>query len=305
MSITTLIDFDNGILNVLRYYSVFNYPITIEEVYGNCKIPCQLEELYEIMHDLRNRGEVFEFRGFYSISKEIVKDVERRLEGNAMAIEKEKGARVCARIINFFPVVRFVGISGSLSKGYSEKESDYDFFVVTKGNRLWITRTTLHVFKKLTFIVGKQHCFCMNYFIDEMALQIDEKNIFTAVELASMIPVYGTMTYKALLKANSWADAYFPNGFRRFSASGPIYDRRSVIKIFTEFLFNIVFPNSVNNWLMKITDKRWRNKWEHKKYPPEDYDLAFKTTLHVSKNHPRNHQKRTLSLLNKLMREAK
>ena len=82
-----------------------------------------------------------------------------------------------------FPFVRGVFISGSLSKRCAAEKEDVDYFIVTSANRLWIARTIMHLYKKLTYLRGRQDRYCMNYFIDEEALEIKEKNIFTAVEM--------------------------------------------------------------------------------------------------------------------------
>jgi hypothetical protein len=87
-----------------------------------------------------------------------------------------------------------------LSKNFADERADIDYFVVTKANRLWIARTLMHLFKKLTFLVGKQHYFCMNYFVDEEALTIQEKNLFTAVEVATLIPVCGNGSMESFLR---------------------------------------------------------------------------------------------------------
>lgn len=171
------------------------------------------------------------------------------------------------------------------------------FFIITEYNRLWICRTLLHLFKKLTFIVRAQHRFCMNYFIDTAALSLEEQNIFTATELASMIPLHGSILYKQLNTANNWANNYFPNGYRPFILTGGIDDSKSISKSIWERFINLLNPHTVNQRLMNITDKRWKNKWARKNYPMADYSIAFKTTLHISKNHPANHQKRVLSKL--------
>ena len=58
-------------------------------------------------------------------------------------------------------------MSGSLSKHFADEKSDIDFFIITSANRLWIARTCMHLFKKVSYIAGKQHWFCMNYYVDE------------------------------------------------------------------------------------------------------------------------------------------
>jgi hypothetical protein len=65
-------------------------------------------------------------------------------------------------------------------------------FITTAKNRLWIARTLMHGLKKLTFLFNKQHYFCMNYYVDEVQqLQIREKNIYTAIEVATLMPSTG------------------------------------------------------------------------------------------------------------------
>ncbi len=74
-------------------------------------------------------------------------------------------------------------------------------------------------------------------------------------------------------------------------------DLKNVASSGFEWLLNHMFPAKLNENLMKLTDTKWRRKWNVKGYPREDYELAFKTTLHISKNHPANYQKKILKAL--------
>jgi hypothetical protein len=47
---------------------------------------------------------------------------------------------------------------------------------------------------------------------------------------------------------------------------------------------------------MNLTNNKWRKKWARKNFPMEAYDLAFKTRLHVSKNHDKNYQEKILKM---------
>jgi len=207
-------------------------------------------------------------------------------------------ALAAGRLIYSFPFVKFVGISGSLSKGYASEDSDFDFFILTSENRLWICRTILHLFKKMTFLFGQQNKFCMNYFVDVSRPELEEKNIYTAIELSSLIPVAGSDTYNILMQHNLWIKRFLPNEYKRFY-SGPTADKKFFGAHLLELPFSLA-ATSLNNWLMRITDRRWRKKWMQKKYKEEDYALAFKTTLYHSKNHPANHQKKILESLRKV-----
>jgi len=64
-----------------------------------------------------------------------------------------------------------------------------------------------------------------------------------------------------------------------------------------ERIINLFAPGKLNKYLMILTDKKWKRKWAKRNYPMNQYTQAFKTTLHISKNHPANYQKRVLEAL--------
>ncbi len=288
-----------AILKTLNYYSIFHYPIDAEELYGSCSFHCALPSILDGLNKLEEQKLVYCHKGYYSLSAKVKEQVDRRITANLKAERDEQKARKVGSFLYQFPFVRFVGISGSLSKGFAEDTSDYDFFIVTEENRLWICRTLLHLFKKMTFLFGQQHKFCMNYFIDTHKLELDDKNLFTAIELSSLIPVKGTPTFFSLMNANKWVKEHLPNGYIKFGKTMPVKDNNNFVKRGAEFLMQLLSPTNINAGLMKLTDNKWRKKWERKNYPMQDYDTAFKTTIHISKNHPANHQKKILSHLAK------
>ncbi|HXS35495.1 MAG TPA: hypothetical protein VN721_02250 [Flavipsychrobacter sp.] len=286
-----------AVLYILRYYDVFRYPLKREEIHNNCPILCHINSIDKALSLLEADMAVYKYKDYYSIAPDIKQLVRRREKANDLAKEHIKSAIRVGKFIYSFPFVRFVSISGSLSKGYADANTDYDFFIVTKHNRLWICRTLLHLFKKLTFLVGKQHQFCMNYFIDSEHLEIEEKNIYTAIELHSIIPISGVSVYSGIIRQNKWLSQYIPNGYLRLYPKTRAEKKDGFIKKCLEFLLDHLSPSKLNEWLMHKTDIRWRKKWFSKNYPEEDYSLAFKTTLYHSKNHPHNYQKKVLNIL--------
>lgn len=291
------LDLGKEVLYVLQYYAMFDYPLKAEEIYRNCPKACAQQSIKVQLNELEERGKIFREGIFYSVLPDVTRSVSKRLAGNHLASVKKEQALRAGRLIYQFPFVRFVGISGSLSKGYATPDSDFDFFIATSPNRLWICRTLLHVFKKLTFVLGMQEKFCMNYFIDISHPTIEEKNRFTAIELATLVPVEGISSYTSLITANGWLNHYLPNN--DLSLPGNTSDKKPVLKSIGEFLLNILAPGLLNKCFMKITDAKWKRKWRKKNYPQEDYGLAFKTTLFVSKNHPANYQKKVLQQIDK------
>src|SRR6202000_1190878 len=135
---------------------------------------------------------------------------QRRHQGEVRADKLLTTAKRNARLLYQFPFVRGVCISGSLSKRCADERADIDYFIITRSNRLWIARTLMHLFKKLTYLRGRQHRYCMNYFVDEDALEIREKNIFTATELITLLPASGNTGLNKVFQANDWTTSYYP-----------------------------------------------------------------------------------------------
>jgi hypothetical protein len=73
--------------------------------------------------------------------------------------------------------------------------------------------------------------------------------------------------------------------------------RKGWFKKLAEWKLNLLWPESTNLFLMRLTDQKWRKKWHRKSFPMEEYDQAFFTSPHVSKNHPANFQKRILEAM--------
>ena len=47
--------------------------------------------------------------------------------------------------------------------------------------------------------------------LSERALELEDRNLFTATELAQMVPVAGYGVYRGMREANGWAAEFLPN----------------------------------------------------------------------------------------------
>ncbi len=271
-----------SILDSINYFSIFNFPLFLWEIHKYMDYPCTKETLKKVLEEMVSVKQIYCIQDCYF--KDLNKDaVTAKKQGYTLALKRLKKAEKMARFIYRFPFVKMVAISGSLSKYSSKPDGDIDYFIVTAYNRLWISRTLLHLFKKLTFLVGKQHDFCMNYFVDTSTLKIEEENKFTAIEIASLIFKQGDDVSTAFKKQNAWIKHFVPNAYNEKESSP--------IKKGTKQQGAL---DKLNKKLMEITDHKWRLKWKKKGYDMSQYALAFKTSLSVSKNHPKNYQKRIL-----------
>ena len=199
-----------AILKVLAYFDIFQYPLTAAEIKKYLDQPLHDHDLEHTLRHLLHDQHIYQLGEFYSLHNNPLLALRRR-EGNQRAAKLMPRAMKAGRFLYQFPFVSAIGISGSLSKNFADERSDVDFFIITKANRLWIARTLMHLFKKLTFLTGHQHYFCMNYYIDETALRIEDENIYTALEIATLVPVAGNQAADQFFVHNKWRTRFFPN----------------------------------------------------------------------------------------------
>src|SRR6201985_1615061 len=190
-----LSEIKENILATLAYFDMFNYPLSRAEIYLFLKSKHHYELFEDALRCLLNDAVIHQCDRFYTLKNDHY-TILRRNDGNKKAAELIKIAEKVGDFLIRFPFVRGIAISGSLSKNFADDESDIDLFIITAKNRLWIARTIMHLFKKLSFLVNKEHFFCMNYFIDEQGLEIVEKNIYTATEIVTLIPLEGDLTFE-------------------------------------------------------------------------------------------------------------
>jgi hypothetical protein len=195
-----------------------------------------------------------------------------------------------ARFIGAFPYIRGVFISGSLSKHCMSADSDIDFFIVTEPGRLWLARTLLVFFKKI-FLFNSHKYFCVNYFVDAAHLEIEEKNLFTATETVTLLPMYGREQYESFVLANTWAHDFLPHSPQRPNDGTPP-QRRGFFKKTAEYLFNGWLGGWLDEQAMRLTVGHWRRKFRH--FDDDTFDGAFKSRRHVSKHHPLYFQRSVL-----------
>lgn len=218
-----------------------------------------------------------------------------------MAVKQMAIARKAAKLISRFPFVETVAVSGSLSKNYADEKTDIDFFIITKANRLWIARTLMHLFKKLTYIRGKQHWFCMNYYVDEAGMEIPEKNIFTAMEIITLLPMEGLLCFKEFIEANVWTNNFFPA--HKIAVNAKMEIEKSFICKCIEKIFNSKAGDIIDKWLMTVTDRRWKKKTARGKLNAHNAKVGMMVSRHFSKPDPRNFQAKVVQQYEKRVKD--
>ena len=243
-----------------------------------------INETLEIL--CRNKN-IFRLDEFYSLQNDPALAQLRR-KGNDLAIKQMKTAEKVAKFLSKFPYVKGIAVSGSLSKSFANEKTDIDFFIITEANRLWIARTCMHLYKKLTFLTGRQHWFCMNYYVDEAGLEIAEKNIFTAMEIVTLVPMQGRSDMVKFIAGNGWTKTYFP--VHGFAIGNTPEIKRGTISRLIEKILNGKAGDRIDKWLMHITDSRWQKKAQMHKLNSKGICMGMIVDRHFSKPDPKNFQ---------------
>ena len=144
------------VLATLSYFSVFDYPVTIEELNNYLSDEVQPSDISCLI----NANLIQQSENKYYNLKDYPIDLKDRIKGNKRAEQLKERAIKRANFIGSFPFVRSVCLSGSMSKGYMGQDADLDFFIITKPNRLWIARTLLILYKKI-FLLNSRKYFCL------------------------------------------------------------------------------------------------------------------------------------------------
>jgi len=291
-----LLALEQAVLGTLVYFHLFRFPLTVEEAVRLTGHEASRSDLEGAVESLEGYGLVGREGEYLYLGDRDDVSLRKAAEARATSLEQRILAR--ARLIGRFPFVRGVGLSGSASKGILKPGDDVDFFVVTAPGRLWLCRTLLMVFKRLV-LLNSHRMFCVNYLIAEDRLTLPDRNVFTAMEIAWLRPVWGEGWYRAFLEANAWVRDFLPN----WTTSDPrgAESARVPPRAWMERAFAGVLGNRLDAWLRSLITRRNRRKYRH--LTTEEFSVAFRSEPHVSKHHPGHHQGRVTARFESTQRD--
>lgn len=269
------------VLRTVLYFDIFRYPLSPEEIYrylpsnstspGDVQQACKTPPLSAFLR---------EDDGLYFLppTSTQTSPVQDRRANERRARKFMKIAKWMARIVLRFPFVRGLGISGELSKGVVSKEGDIDFVVVTAPRRVWIVRTILILFKKV-FLLNSKRFFCLNHFIAEDYFSISEKNKYTALEIATIIPLSNSDYFSRFSDHNPWIRDFYPNLYPVF-ADGEVRKKQGLLQNILELPLRGAAGDRLDGRLMESWRTIWRKRYRH--LPEEKLRTLFRTEQSIS-----------------------
>jgi hypothetical protein len=269
---------EEAILKTVLYFDIFSFPPKYEEVYRF------LPQNSTSATHVREACQSLLFRSILSQQGEFVQlasrpnFVEQRLEREQRAERELRRARLVARGLRHVPFVRGIFLSGELSKGLASLRSDIDFVIVTAQGRLWLVRSILTVLKRLIFF-GSKRFLCLNYFVSERNLEHEERNRFTAMEIATLKPLVGLALFDKYVQANRWVVDFLPNSTPNSIASLE-HEPSSTLQRWSEHILNLISSTRFDPWLMNLWKWIWRRRY--RELSDQQREQQFRSLPHLS-----------------------
>jgi hypothetical protein len=274
----------------LLYGSIFDYPLTRDELYRYLMAPGgRRAEVEQAIDDALARTDGMETDGQFLYPAGRSDTVTTRLKRGCIAHQSWKRARFYARLIWALPYVRMVAVTGALAMNNVEKDDDIDFLIVTEANRLWMTRGMILLLARLAHVRGDT--LCPNYMVTSRALQLEQRDAYTAHELAQMATIHGRQVAVRLWAENAWCRDFLPNA--RLRVDEVVDARLPWILVASKVLGRAVLDLPVGNLI-----ERWEQRRKIARLSREAPVQARETryTADVCKGHADGHGRRVMAL---------
>lgn len=194
----------------VAYSDLFDYPLTAEEIHRYLTgVSASRRAVEELLADGCLTPRRLERIGAYYVlpGRAPIVAIRQRRAVAAPALWARAlhyGAQIAA-----LPFVRMVAVTGALAVDNSDPGDDLDYLIVTAPDRLWLCRAIIVGLARLARRRGD--VICPNYMLSERALTLDARSLYTAREVAQMVPLAGLAIYHRLRQLNAWVSDYLPN----------------------------------------------------------------------------------------------
>ncbi|MBI4215202.1 MAG: hypothetical protein HY602_00565 [Parcubacteria group bacterium] len=265
------------ILSALAYFDVFDYPLTLLEVYQyrfqrevlTASDNMSLPDVEAALNILISAQKIQYKEGFYFLTgRERVASL--RLKKYKIAYEKYKIAKWVAGWLSRFPFIRLLAVCNTLAYSNAEDRSDIDFFIIAHSRRIWTSRflcvLALAVFGMRPKPENKSDKICLSFWVSRDNLNLlpiakDPYDIYLYYWIARLAPLYDAGgVYEEFLKANQWVRGYIPDFLPYQPIDQRRLDRSSWAKRFCEWALNGMAGEMIERLLKAVQLRRMNDK---------------------------------------------
>ncbi len=221
---------EQAIFDTIRYFDLFKTPLTTTQIWRSLIIDREgtdmrwhgrhvpsLATLKEaIGQSTWLQQQLIMFWGYYCLRQSAPDKtaaklyIQQYLYRHALAQQKWKITRKIARFLAPLPLIRMIGVTGSLAMFNTQPGSDLDLFIIAKQGRVWLVRLLLII---VTELKGRRRRYwheqapdkvCLNHYISDSHLTMSPavQNIYTAVSYHQLVLLSGHESYQQWQQAN-------------------------------------------------------------------------------------------------------
>ncbi len=237
------------ILKVIKYFSFFSYPPTLEEIYTFLPLKTSKKQLKNELDNLKViKKSLFKIERYTMVGYSNF--FNKKLVRERNSLKKINKIKTYLKLLVLFPQIKLVGLSGTVAMMNAERQDDIDLFIITGHGRLWTGRFVTLILAQILGIRRKREDrqakdkICPNLFFDEKNLKIakNKQTNFVAHELLQMKTLINKEgAHQRLFDTNRWVYDIFPNS--KFKSSVKFRKGKQNLN------------NLVGNWLESVLKK--------------------------------------------------
>lgn len=259
----------NAIFSTLSFFAIFNYALTIEELFQNLLFYKRNEEKIDllnlelILNSLVSKKIIQKENGLYFIfeNKSSVYLLNKRRQYYLNYQKKKKIALKWGRRLAKFPGVRFISLVNTVGMKMPKTSSDIDFFIITDKKSLWISRFFITLYLKIFGIrpnfKDDTDTICTSFWISEKDLNLSKIkyqyfDVYLLYWMNNIITIYDENNYfEKLRKNNEWQNRFLP------FLNTNILDEKDLIKLtsFSKIIKNLGELIFINKFFHKVLKK--------------------------------------------------
>lgn len=278
---------EKAIISTIVYFDIFNYPLTLIEIWKwlyidqklSVNLKFKISDIQEVLGKSKNLKKIIETKNGFYFLKGKEKLINLRFQRYKFNQSRWKKLRRITMFLQMIPDVKMIAACNTMAINAIEPKSDIDvFFIITK-NRIWQIRflITLVVAALGQWRHGKRIAgrICLSlYTIDENLnfKPISKKpyDIYLIYWITLVYPILDRETYIKFIQQNNWISNFLPN----YITYEPVLFERKISKIFIldnlrkvlEKILEGNFGDLVEKWFKKIQLLKMKKNYYSRMY---------------------------------------
>ncbi|MFZ5391488.1 MAG: hypothetical protein ACOZAJ_04425, partial [Patescibacteria group bacterium] len=220
-----------------------------------------LSDVLIVLTNLKTVGLVDSSRGFWFLTGRV-NLIQQRLQKNRWSIIKRRRAILGASLLAKLPFVRLIALVNTMSWDGPQQDSDIDFFIIAKSERLftvrWLVSLVIHLIGWRRHGYKINNRLCLSFYVSQAGQNLLPLSYtddpYLRFWLLAAQPIYDdSNSYLKFISQNNQLIKDFPNSQKVLEQlSFSIKPKFEIIKKSGEFLLAGFWGNYMEGWFKRI-----------------------------------------------------